>query len=170
MDFNIDPMSAVIMQRQRNGEVWAIDEVVLSSSNTEEVCDELERRYWRHQHQFTMYPDPAGGQRQHARGESDIDILKEKGFRRVKYRRKHPPVADRVNAVNRLLKAADGTIRFRIDERCKHLISALEQTIYKKGSRDVDKAAGVEHAADAMGYCIELEFPLRKIEIIGASR
>lgn len=170
MDFNIDPMSTVIFQPQKNGELWAVDEIVQFSSNTEEICEELEKRYWRHQVQMTIYPDPAGGQRQHARGETDLDILREKGFRRIKYRRKHPFVADRVNAVNRMLKAADGTVRLKVDGRCKHFINALEQTIYKPGSRDVDKAAGTEHSADAGGYCIELEYPVRKLEIGGLSR
>lgn len=169
MDFNIDPMSTVIFQPQSNGELWAVDEIVLFGSNTEEVCDELEKRYWRHQRQMVVYPDPAGGQRQHARGETDMDILREKGFKRIKYRRKHPMVADRVNAVNRMLRSADGMVRMRINPKCKHFIAALEQTIYKKGSRDVDKAAGVEHSADAGGYCIELEFPVRKLAVGGLS-
>jgi hypothetical protein len=57
-----------------------------------------------------------------------------------------------------------------VDEKCKHFVNALEQTIYKPGSRDVDKSGGTEHSADAGGYCIELEFPVRKIEIGGMSR
>lgn len=169
MDFNIDPMSAVIFQPQPNGELWAVDEIVLFGSNTEEVCKELDRKYWRQQHQITIYPDPAGGQRQHARGETDLDILRENGFKKIKYRRKHPAIADRVNAVNRLLCAADGTVRMRVDLKCKHIINSLEQTIYKPGSRDVDKDAGIEHSADAAGYCIELEYPVRKVEIGGLS-
>lgn len=170
MDFNIDPMSTVIFQPQRDGSIWAVDEIVLFSSNTEEICEELEKRYWRHQVQVVVYPDPAGGQRQHARGETDLDILREKGFKRLKFRKKHPAVADRVNAVNRMLRAADGSVRLRVDEKCKHFINALEQTIYKPGSRDVDKSGGTEHSADAGGYCIELEFPVRKVEIGGMSR
>ncbi|MDR9847028.1 phage terminase large subunit [Herbaspirillum huttiense] len=170
MDFNIDPMSTVIFQPQANGELWAVDEIVMFSSNTEEICEALEQRYWRNQLQITIYPDPAGGQRQHARGETDLDILREKGFKRLKFRKKHPPVADRVNAVNRMLLAADGTVRLRIDERCKHFINALEQTIYKPGSRDVDKTGGTEHSADAGGYCIEIEFPVRKLNLMGRSR
>ncbi len=169
MDFNIDPMSAVIYQPQPSGELWAIDEIVLFGSNTEEVCKELDKRYWRHQKKIVIYPDPAGGQRQHARGETDLDILREGGFQRIKYRRKHPPVADRVNSVNRMLRAADGSVRLRIDAKCKHFINALEQTIYKRGTRDVDKDAGVEHSADAGGYCIELEYPVRKVDIGGIS-
>jgi hypothetical protein len=78
-------------------------------------------------------------------------------------------VADRVNAVNRMLLSANGQIRLRIDPRCKKFIEALEQTLYKPGGREVDKKAGVEHAADAGGYCIELEFPIRKVEILGVS-
>ena len=171
MDFNIDPMSSIIFQPQPDGSVWAVDEVVLFGSNTEEICEELERRYWRQiaAKQVVIYPDPAGGQRQHARGETDLDILREKGFKRIKYRRKHPLVADRVNAMNRMLRDASGNVRLRIDARCKHFINALEQTIYKKGSRDVDKTAGVEHSADAGGYCIEIEFPVRKLEVGGVS-
>lgn len=168
-DFNIDPMSSVVFQKQRNGELWAIDEIVLPSSNTYELCDELERRYWRYLDQITIYPDPAGAYRGHQRGESDLDIFRERGFRRQKYRRKHPPVADRVNAVNRLLMSANGSVKLYVDPRCKHFINALEQTLYVPGSREVDKKAGVEHAADAGGYCIEFEFPTRKIEILGVS-
>lgn len=169
MDFNIDPMSTVLLQPQPNGELWAVGEIVLFGSNTEEIAEELERKFWRQKGAMTIYPDPAGGSRQHARGESDVDILREKEFKRIKYRRKHPAVADRVNAVNRMLKAADGAIRLRIDASCKHLIKSLEQTIYKKGSRDVDKDAGNEHSADALGYPIELEYPVRKILIGGIS-
>ncbi|WP_051258866.1 phage terminase large subunit family protein [Chitinibacter tainanensis] len=170
-DFNIDPMSAIILQPQPNGEVWAVDECVRFSSNTEDMGAELERRYWRYlgKNQITLYPDPAGASRQHGRGESDLDIMREIGFKRIKYRKKHPPVADRVNAVNRLLMSASGRVILRIDERCKHLIKAFEQVLYKKGSREVDKSAGIEHIADAIGYPIELEFPMRRVQILGVS-
>lgn len=168
-DFNIDPMSSVVFQRQRDGTLWAIDEICLVSSNTQELCDELERKYWRYVEQIVIYPDPAGAYRGSARGESDLDIFRERGFKKQKYRRKHPPVADRINSVNRLLRAADGSVRFYIDPCCKKLIEAFEQTLYTTGSREVDKKAGVEHAADAAGYCIEFEYPMRKIEILGLS-
>jgi hypothetical protein len=169
MDFNIDPMSTVIFQPQENGELWAVDEIVQFGSNTEETADALEKKYWRYQKQMTVYPDPAGGQRQHARGETDLDILREKGFKRIKFRRKSPLVADRVNSVNRMLRSADGQVRLRIDPSCKHFIKSLEQTIYVPGSRDVDKKTGTEHSADAAGYCIDLEFPVRRLELGGLS-
>lgn len=169
-DFNIDPMSSVIMQPQPNGEVWVVGEAILFGSNTEETCDELERRYWRYIKNTTIYPDPAGNHRQHARGETDLDVFRSKGFKRIKHRKKHPAIADRVNSVNRMLRAADGTVRLRVDRSCKFVIDGFEQTIYKKGSREVDKAAGVEHPMDAIGYAIEIEHPIRKVSIAGMSR
>ena len=168
-DFNIDPMSSVVFQKQKNGEIWAVDEICLLSSNTFELCDELERRYWRYLDQIVIYPDPAGAYRGHQRGESDLDIFRERGFKKQKYRKKHPPVADRVNSVNRMLQAANGSVRLFVDPKCKKFIEALEQTQYVPGSREVDKKAGVEHAADAAGYCIEFEFPVRKVEVLGIS-
>lgn len=168
-DFNIDPMSSVIMQPQDDGAVWVVDEINLPASNTDEVCNEIERRYWRYLSNIIIFPDPAGNQRQHARGETDLDIFRERGFKRLLHRRKHPPIADRVNSVNRMFKSASGSARFFVNEACTKTIESLEQTVYKEGSRDVDKTVNVEHMADALGYCIEHQFPVRKIEIAGVS-
>ncbi len=169
-DFNIDPMSSVIMQPQPNGEIWIVDEVVLRGSNTQETADELSRRYFKWMKQITIYPDPAGAQRStKGRGESDIDILKDAGFRWIKAKRKHPKIADRVNAVNRMWKSADGSVKMRINSTCKHTIAGFEQTIYKPGSREVDKTQGMEHPTDATGYCIDIEFPWRAKDAFGIS-
>jgi len=167
-DFNIDPMSSIIMQPQLDGSIWVVDEIVLFGSNTEESVDEIERRYYRYRNNVTIYPDPAGTQRQHARGETDLDIFRERGFRRIKHRAQHPRVADRVNCFNKMLRSTDGTIRLYVDPSCKGLIESLEQTIYKKGSRDIDKSISVDHATDAAGYCLEVEFS-RKVKILGVS-
>jgi len=168
-DFNIDPMSSVIFQIQDSGEVWVVDEIILFGSNTEETCEEIEKRYWRHMKQITIYPDPAGKARQHARGETDLDIFREKGLNRLKFHRKHPAIADRVNSVNRMLRSADGQVRLRVDNKCRQTIESFEQTIYKEGSREINKAMSVEHATDAAGYFLEFEFPVRKLEVAGIS-
>lgn len=169
-DFNIDPMSAAIMQPQHNGEIWIVDEIVLPGSNTQEASDELARRYWRYLSKITIYPDPAGQQRSHSRGESDLDILRDAGFKRQKYRRKSPLVSDRINAVNRMFKSANGAVRMRVDQSCKATITAFEQVIYKPGTREVDKTMNIEHIADGVGYAIDLEYPVRKYEPMGYSR
>jgi hypothetical protein len=169
-DFNVDPMSSVILQLQPNGDLWAVDEIYLPNSNTAAVCDELERRYWRQMKSICLFPDPAGANRSSGRGESDLDIFRERGLWRIRYRRKHPPVSDRVNAVNRMLRNADGIIRLRVNSKCRNLIESLEQTLYKKNSPEIDKTQGIEHITDALGYAIEFQFPRKKFEPAGLSR
>jgi hypothetical protein len=168
-DFNIDPMSSAIIQPQLNGDIWLVDEINLMSSNTEEVCDELDKRYFKYMNNVVIFPDPAGTQRQHARGETDLDIFRQRGFKKILHRKQHPAIADRVNAVNRMFNSASGVSKFYVDLRCKASIESLEQTIYKTGTRDVDKTASVEHMADGIGYCVEHQFPVRKITVGGIS-
>lgn len=169
MDFNIDPMSSIVIQEQPNGEIWVVDECVLYGSNAQETADELMRRYFKYVNQISIYPDPAGNNRNHDRGESSLDILREAGFRKIYFKNKHPLVQDRVNAVNRLLRTAEGEIRLRVNYSCRKFIDSLEQTIYKEGSREVDKSLGVEHATDAFGYYADFRHPMRKMKILGVS-
>lgn len=169
MDFNIDPMSAIIIQEQDNGEIWVVDECVLYGSNVQETADELARRYYKHMAQISIYPDPAGNNRNHDRGETSLDILRDAGFESILFKRKHPMVQDRVNTVNRLLMTSEGQIRLRVDRKCRKLIESLEQTTYKEGTNEVDKQKKVEHATDALGYYADFRHPMRKSMILGVS-
>lgn len=167
MDFNIDPMSCVVLQEKANGEIWAIDEIVQFSSNAEEASEEIMRRYYKYANQISVFPDPAGNNRNHDRGESSLDVLRDQGLKNLYFKRKHPAVQDRVASVNRLLLSADGQIRLRVNKKCLRLIDSLEQTIYKPGSRDVDKTQGVEHVTDALGYYTDFRHPVRKALLLG---
>lgn len=168
-DFNNDPMSSVIMQPQIGGGLVVVDEIMLRNASTSDVCDEIERRYWRWMDQITIYPDPAGGQTQHARGETDLDIMRERGFRRIKHRKRNPKVIDRVNSVNRMFMSSDGTIRLYVNRKCREVIESVEQTIYKEHERQIDKSLNNEHMSDALGYPIEFQFPVREVDIRGIS-
>jgi len=169
MDFNIDPMSAVICQERPDGEIWIVDEVILYNSNVQETADELARRYYRYLNQISIYPDPAGNSRNHDRGETSLDILREAGFKNIYFKRKHPAVQDRVNSVNRLLRTANGDIRMRINSNCTGVISSFEQTVYKEGRREIDKSRSAEHATDAIGYYADYRHSMRKKALIGIS-
>lgn len=168
-DFNIDPMSSCVAQPQDNGDVLIVNEINLRGSNTEETVNRLEQLYYKQMDKVIVFPDPAGAYRQHARGDSDLDIFRERGFKRLRYRKKHPPIADRVNSVNRMLRSADGRIRLLVDKNCKKSIESLEQTIYKEGTREIDKDPGIEHMTDALGYMIEFQYPVRKIPLAAVS-
>jgi hypothetical protein len=172
MDFNVDPMSAVVMQwHKEKNQLWIVDEINMKQSNVSEIADEIEKRYWRQikNKRVAVYPDPAGNNRNQGRGESNFDVLRSKGINKIIYRPKHPMVADRVNSVNSMLRAADGSIRLVVDKSCKETIKSLEQTLYKSGTATVDKSAGMEHMADALGYPIEFIFPAKRLSLMGAS-
>ena len=159
MDFNIDPMSAVIAVRQGD-DLHIIDEVRIFGSNTQEAVDEIKNRYPRSK--VWIYPDPAGSQRKtSAGGITDITILSNSGFI-VKAPRSHTPVRDRINAVNSRLCDSTGIRHLFIDPKCKYTIEGLERQVYKEGSSQPDKEGGYDHMNDAIGYMVDYLFPVRR--------
>ena len=159
MDFNIDPMSAVVATRQGDT-LHIIDEVRIFSSNTQEVIMELKQRFGKSK--LWVYPDPAGNQRKtSAGGVTDVTLLSNAGFV-VKAPRNHTPVRDRINAVNSRLCSSSGIRHLIIDPKCKYTIEGLERQTYKEGSSQPDKDSGYDHMNDALGYMVDYLFPVRK--------
>lgn len=159
-DFNVSPMSCTVMRRTRDG-LHCVDEIVLYSSNTNELIDEIRNRYPRNPIQ--IFPDPAGVQRKtSANGNTDIKLLENAGFQ-VRYHRQHPLVKDRINSANSLFFLRnDNTTRFYIDARCKHTIKSLQQFCYKEDTQIPDKDSGFDHMFDALTYAIQFLFPINK--------
>ena len=159
MDFNINPMSATVWQE--DGETTRqIDEIILPTSNTDEMAAEIARRYGRGGFDpsvrtvdhITIYPDPAGAQRRSsAGGRTDIGILREAGFRVVAMAA-HPSVRDRTNVMNRQFLSADGVRRAFVDPSCVRSIEAYERLVYREGTNEPDKTLGHDHLVDASGY------------------
>jgi len=159
MDFNIDPMSAVVALRHGDT-LHIIDEVRLFSSNTQEAVSEVKQRFPRSK--IWAYPDPAGHQRKSsAGGATDITILANAGWI-VKAPRQHTPVRDRINAVNSRLCDTTGIRHLFIDPKCKYTIEGLERQVYKEGSSQPDKDGGYDHMNDAIGYMVDYLFPVRR--------
>jgi phage terminase large subunit len=159
MDFNIDPMSAVVATRTGDT-LHIIDEVRIFSSNTQEVIDELKQRFGKSK--IWVYPDPAGNQRKtSAGGMTDVTLLSNAGFV-VKAPRNHTPVRDRINAVNSRLCSSSGIRHLIIDPKCKYTIEGLERQTYKEGSSQPDKDSGYDHMNDALGYMVDYLFPVRR--------
>ena len=159
MDFNIDPMSAVISVRQGDS-LYVIDEIRMFSSNTTEIVEEIKTRY-KNSKTF-VYPDPAARQRKtSAAGSTDLTILANAGFV-VKAPNSHTPVRDRINAVNSRLKDARGIRHLFIHPKCKYTIEGLERHTYKEGTSQPDKDSGYDHMMDALGYMVDYLFPVRR--------
>jgi hypothetical protein len=170
MDFNVNPMSATIFQEQPNGEIWQIDEIVIPTSNTDEMAVELSTRYGKASFEpgkfdlkhITIYPDPAGAQRRtSAQGKTDISILRSYGFN-VLAMASHPLVRDRVNAVNSRFQSADGVRKLFVDPSCKQSIGCYEKLCYKDGTNDPDKDGGYDHLPDGTGYYVYGRFEYTK--------
>lgn len=159
MDFNIDPMSAVVFVREKDT-LHAIDEIRMFSSNTSEIVEEIKSRYG--SRKIWVYPDPASRQRKtSAGGLTDLTILQNAGFV-VKCPHSHNPVRDGINAVNSRLKNERGDINLYFDPRCKNTIEAMERYTYKEGTSQPDKDKGYDHMADAVRYAIDYMFPIKK--------
>ncbi len=158
LDFNVDPMSACVAQIEED-RVYFLDEIVIYSSNTDEMCQEIRDRYGTKQPIF-IYPDPACRQRKtSAGGRTDLSILQNAGFK-VKVKHKHPAVRDRVNAVNSRLKDSLGKRYIFVSNNCKTLIKGLQRQIYKENTNIPDKEEGFDHMNDALGYLIDYIKPL----------
>ena len=159
MDFNISPMTAVITELKGNS-VYIYDEIVLYSSNTDEMVQEIRNRF-QNKHIF-VYPDPASKQRKtSAGGMTDLAILKNAGFN-LRVRNAHPLIRDRINAVNTKLKNANGKRTLFIAKNCKNMVKSIERQIYKEGTSVPDKDNNYDHMNDALGYLVEYLFPVRR--------
>jgi hypothetical protein len=159
MDFNIDPMSAVIAIR-KGDDLHVIDEIRMFSSNTQEAVDEIKSRYPKSK--VWVYPDPASRQRKtSAGGATDLTILQNAGFI-VKAPNAHTPVRDRINAVNSRLCDARGIKHLFVSAQCKYTIEGLERHTYKEGTVQPDKNSGYDHMMDALGYMVDYLFPVKR--------
>lgn len=183
LDFNVDPMSSVICQRESRAGAFdvvnVIDELVIRNTSTQVVCEVfLERtKKWadlaRRRLQVIVYGDPAGNSRMHS-GDTDFRIIKQFFARhsdtydfQEKVRSSADAVRDRVNAVNAKLRSADGVISLRHHPRCKELAKDFQQVQYCKDTAGntiptLDKSDGARtHISDALGYFIWAEFPIK---------
>lgn len=169
MDFNVNPMSATVWQEQPDGLCWQVGEIVIPTSNTDEMAAELRTRYGKPGFEpgkldvghITVFPDPAGAQRKtSAQGRTDISILRGHGLNVIAMDA-HPLVRDRVNIVNAKFENAAGTRQAFVDPSCKESIRCYEQSVYKEGTSEPDKSLGLDHIPDATGYFMYTRFAYR---------
>jgi hypothetical protein len=164
LDFNVDPMSSVVVQVVDNT-VYVVDEIVISRATTAMACEEFCNRYMRHAGGIRIYGD-ASGNNGHTTGSSDYKIIREFFLRRTgaipeqRVPKSNPGVRDRISLVNTLLRNADGETRLLIDPKCRELIKDFEELAFKEGTMipDKDKDAARSHVSDALGYVLWQEF------------
>lgn len=159
MDFNVNPMTAVIFQIVNN-KIQVFDEVFLENSDTPKMITELKKRGYKG---LKVIPDSTGANRKTS-GASDFQLLREAGFQVMDVF--NPHISDRINNVNRLLN----TDKIEIDPKCKKLINDLIKVAWKDNKPD-QKGANkmLTHISDALGYGCHKMMPLIKIPVYQAS-
>jgi phage terminase large subunit len=167
-DFNVSPITAAIMARHGD-DLYVIDEIYMHNSNTQEMADEIRRRYPKTigtdsttTNRIEVFPDPAGSARKtSAGGATDHNILANAGFV-VRAPRAHTPVKDRINAINSRLCSTDGKRHLFVNPKCRNTLNSLEKYCYKEGTQVPDKDSGWDHMFDAVSYAVDYMFPLRR--------
>ena len=158
LDFNVNPMSAVVAHRYAD-QLHVFGEISIPNGNTELMCEALKERF--RGESILVFPDPSGNSRKTSApvGITDFAILQQSGLT-VMAPPKAPPVKDRINNVNAMIKDAAGASRLFVSPSCTKLIKALEGLTYIPETSVPDKSGGLDHIVDALGYLVNYEFPI----------
>jgi len=160
--------------------VFILEEMILPDSNTLAACGELLSRTQKWNNGFALnihvYGDATGEQRRTSASPTDWQIVKDFFGRHTdRYHSSfrvptaNPPVKDRVNCMNALLRNHAGQHRMLVNQNCKHLIKDFEQVSWKADPHgnslaDLDKSDPMcTHVSDAVGYYAAREFPMRAV-------
>jgi hypothetical protein len=158
VDHNVDYNTAVLASEFTDGTIHFYKEVRLRNSNTDELGLEMKKIA----PNVECYPDPAGKSRSTTSRRSDHQILRDHGFF-IRVKNRHPSHIDRLNALNRKLKDADGNIGMTVDPSCTYLIKDLEQCQRDKRGGLAKDNIELTHSLDACSYAIDYKFPIRRM-------
>lgn len=155
MDFNVDPMSAVVFWVSGN-HMHFIDEFEMPNADTQYLCQVLRDEYG--DRITTVFPDASGKSRKtnSPGGKTDFHYIREAGFE-IDVGSVNPPIRDRENAVNGKLKPAMGKPTITVGSKCKKLKTYLMSYSHRK-KREQEH---MSHLLDAFGYPIHRLFPVK---------
>lgn len=165
LDFNVGLMVWELLQ-VKAGDFYFGDEIAVENTDTEQCATVLAQKVQGHKPGIVLVGDASGNARRtSAVGETDYKIIKKiLNQYGILYEdrtpKENPGVKDRVNAVNSLLKAADGSVHLWYHPyRCKYLKRDFERVKWKQGTDGafLDKSDPLAtHSSDAAGYPIAL--------------
>ena len=160
IDFNVGIMAASAFAKR--GDNMHFIEDFQGMPDTANLAKRLQDKYAGHT--IYVYPDPSGRARKPsaATGVTDFRILEDHGLR-TRARRKAPPIADSVQAVNTMLMNAHGQTKMYFRPECRNTIKSIERTVWKENNPDlmqIEKSMGDEHHSDGVRYATEYLFPV----------
>lgn len=170
-DFNVEPMVSLVLQKR--GPVWAVHkEIVLDEGSIPDMCERFRALYPGHGAEIYVHGDATGGNRTGQTGMSSYQIILNcmQGYSapiRLKVPDVNPPVVDRLNAMNMMLKDEQGIVGMEVDPECQELIRDFEGVLrdpyggIKKTRNRNDPYFRRTHVSDACGYFVYRERPVR---------
>jgi hypothetical protein len=159
LDFNVDPLSAVVATKQGD-HLYVHEEIVIEGASTHDLISEVQRKWPKNR--IEVFPDASGAQRRTSSTTTDHIILANARWT-VRVNRTNPPVLDRIAAVNSRFKNSAGQSHVTINITCRKLIKGIGAQVYKEGTRIPDKDSGMDHLNDAIGYLIHWFWPIKRI-------
>lgn len=160
-DFNYSPAVAVFAQI-RQGEIHVFHEEYLLDSDIWALADAVADWLQKAQPQtpdIYIYGDASGSQRTVHSRQSAWDVifqqLKPCGTLHRRFPKANPPIRNRVNSVNCILKQERLFVNLKT---CPELVKDLETVTWRK--EELDKADKLRsHLADALGYLVHIVAP-----------
>lgn len=184
-DFNIGqgkPMSSCLAQIKKGAgppkdgkptvrpELHVFDELILDTSDTNDAAEECVARLAalgvkkngesKVYGGVRVYGDASGKAKDTRSKKTDYEILRAAGFVDQRVPDANPPIRDRHNAVNALLKNAAGDARLKIHPRCRALVKGLETVKLRSGAQYLEEETREQHLTTALGYLVNVEFPI----------
>ena len=148
VDFNVGKMPCAVMVK-RNKEIHLVD-FFYGSFNTDELMQAIEAKYPKHKKIF--HTDASGiANKSSAGGRTDVNIIQNYGYQ-VQNLSRNPNVIDRVNAFNSMVKAADGTRKFFVDNSIKRVVETLEKHVFDDNGMPNKKHEFHDDVFDSISY------------------
>lgn len=161
-DYNGGNYSAVIGQ-VHGDELYILDELVTPTTIHDHAAaligwfEDRGIRDWRER--VTVFADTSGEYNKTTGLTADNRIMRKAGFR-TKGDPQNPPVLNRVYAVQALIYNGAERVRLHLNPSCKQLQHCMLNQVWNAWGKP-DKAAGLDHLPDALGYMVHGLFPLR---------
>lgn len=174
-DFNFTPLSSVILQTDKDGNVYAVDEIVLSSAVAKQAAVEFCERYAGFRGIVYLYGDASGhvGEK-HGHASDYVTLeqeLRRNGFRvQQKVPRTNPAIKDGQASLNAKICDAMNTRSFFVNKgKCPMLHKGLSTLKLKGGSTFQEEDAEYQHITTAVRYYTAVEFPIKKRDVFFGS-
>jgi hypothetical protein len=168
-DFNVNPMSIIVVQETSPDSWCAVKEFVLFSSNTRAASEKVAEFLGNPNH-LEVTGDYTGGAHKTNQdsGVSDwtiiTDIFKNYNGYKKRIRNVSKRLRDSINATNAMFKNANGEIKLRVNRKeCPYLHKDLTRQVYKQDGTLNDENGDIGHRSDAIRYFAFNYYPIQPI-------